>query len=205
MAKDPRFDPKLIRKKTDKSKKEDRTDDKILGKEIANNTILTEHLVNGAVTSEKLSNKIVIPGTLVWPNRPAFLVGWNGSISVSPTPIVIPLNGTVTFNRGNHLNTSTNRFVCPIEGLYMFGFSYLRNPSAIVVRANLYKNGSVLNQQLRTPEGFTGYNYTAGQWYIAYGNVSDYFELRISADQATTLYNDGGGLSYNWFCGYLVG
>lgn len=55
MAKDPRFDPRLVRKKTDESKKEDRTDDKILGKEIANNTILTDHLVNGAITAEKLA------------------------------------------------------------------------------------------------------------------------------------------------------
>lgn len=59
MAKDPRFDPRLVRKKTDESKKEDRTDDKILGKEIANNTILTDHLSNNIITTDKIVNSSI--------------------------------------------------------------------------------------------------------------------------------------------------
>lgn len=193
-AKDPRFNPK--------SQTEEK---KIQGQEIGNSTILSQHLASGAVTSEKLSPSIVVPGTITWPNRPAFLVGWNGSVSVSPTPKIIPLNGVVKLNRGEHLKTDQNRFICPIEGLYMFGFSYLRTPSTVVVRGNIYKDGINLQQQLRTAEGYSGYNYTAGQWYIVYAQANEYIDLRISADSNTTLYNDGGGLAYNWFCGYLVG
>lgn len=59
MAKDPRFDPKLNRESIS-AIAEDRTDSKIVGKEIANNTILSDHLVNGVITSEKLSS-ISIP------------------------------------------------------------------------------------------------------------------------------------------------
>jgi hypothetical protein len=126
-------------------------------------------------------------------------------MSVSGVATVPPNGGSVAFNVGSHFNTSTMRFTCPVAGLYCFGYSYLRNPSAIVVRANIYKNGVNQNQQLRTTEGFSGFNYTAGQWSIGYGNVGDYFELKISADSATTLYSDGGNREYNWFCGYLIG
>lgn len=87
MAKDPRFDPRLVRKKTDESKKEDRTDDKILGKEIANDTILTNHLVNGAISTDKIANSAVTP------IKTSFLT--NGQ-TISPTISIVgsPNGGT---------------------------------------------------------------------------------------------------------------
>lgn len=147
-----------------------------------------------------------VKGNILAPNRPAFLLGWPGTMSLTTTPIVPPTGGTVKFNNGNHFNTSTMRFVCPVAGLYSLGFSYLRQSgNSVVVRGNFYKNGAVLPQQLRSAEGYIGFNYTAGQWYIEYANAGDYFELKISADDPTSLYSDGGGLSYNWLCGYLIG
>lgn len=198
--KDVRFNPRYIKNTTNKRK-----DDKVQGEEIGNGTILSKHIADGNITGEKLASTINHSGYYISPNRPAFLVGWNGSVAVSPTPKIIPLNGVVKLNRGAHLKTDQNRFICPIEGLYMFGFSYLRTPSAVVVRGNIYKNGINLQQQLRTTEGYSGFNYTAGQWYIVYAQANEYIDLRISADSNTTLYNDGGGLAYNWFCGYLIG
>jgi len=110
MAKDPRFDPRLIRKKTDKSKKEDRTDDKILGKEIANNTILTEHLVNGAVTADKTSfstlkvgNKIISSST-----------SENAQVNINPFFSFFRPKGTKLYtddtfaSGGNSINTYNN-------------------------------------------------------------------------------------------------
>lgn len=195
MAKDPRFVPRNI--------EQERKETPVQGNQIFNNTITTNHIQNGAITAEKTT--FFNNGYIIQPNRPAFLLGWPGNMSVSGVATVPPTGGSVAFNVGSHFNTSTMRFTCPVAGLYCFGYSYLRNPSIIVVRANIFKNGVNQNQQLRTPEGFNGYNYTAGQWSIVYGNVGDYFELKIYADSSTTLYADGGGREYNWFCGYLIG
>jgi hypothetical protein len=183
--KDPRFVPKKV--------EDERKANPIAGKDIYNNTILPEH-------TTFFNN-----GYIIQPNRPAFLLGWPGAMSLTTTAVVPPTGGSVEFNTGGYFNTSTMRFTCPVAGLYSFGFSYLRIESAIIVRGNIYKNGTSLNQQLRSTAGFSGYNYTAGQWYITYGNVGDYFELKISADSPTTLYSDSGSRQYNWLCGYLIG
>lgn len=66
MSKDPRFDPEF-----QKNKQQTReSTNQIQGKEIGNNTILSEHLANGAVTSDKtnfstlnVGNKIISSST----------------------------------------------------------------------------------------------------------------------------------------------
>lgn len=150
-------------------------------------------------------NSITVNGPLTTPNRPAFLLGWPGNMSLTPTAVVPPLGGAIRYNIGNYFNTSTMRFTCPYTGLYMIGLSFLRNNNAIVCRGNVFKNGIELGQQLRTTEGYAGYNHSAGQWTVVSAIANDYIEVRISADSATTLYSDSGNLGYNWICGYFIG
>lgn len=149
---------------------------------------------------------LITSGPPSTPNRPAFFVGWPGSMSLTTTPALPPTGGTVKFNIGSYFNTSTMRFTCPIAGMYFIGSSYLRQASsAVVVRANAYKNGSPEPAQLRTTEAFTGYNYTAGQWWLIQANAGDLLDIRIWSDSPTSLYTDTGNGEYNWICGYLLG
>jgi hypothetical protein len=142
----------------------------------------------------------------VFPERPSFFIGWPGAMSLTGTAALPPTGGSVKFNNGSHFNTSTMRFTCPVAGLYLIGASYLRqNASNAVVRMNAFKNGTGENQQLRSTEAYTGFNYTAGQWWLIKANVGDLLDVRISADSATSLYADGGNGEYNWICGYLIG
>lgn len=108
MAKDPRFDPRLVRKKTDESKKEDRTDDKILGKEIANNTILTDHLVNGAVSTDKIANDSVSYSKL---SSRAVRVytsgGWTGSTGDRTAPFTDGMYNMWGYSAANSPSTYT--------------------------------------------------------------------------------------------------
>lgn len=140
------------------------------------------------------------------PGKPAFKIGWLGAMDLTSTPIVPPTGGTVKFNVGSHFNPSTMKFTCPVAGTYLMGCSYLRNSGTnAVVRANFYKDNVNQNQQLRGSEAFTGYNYTAGQWWVIIAEAGSVLELRISSDTATSLYSDGGNADYNWISGFLVG
>jgi hypothetical protein len=127
-------------------------------------------------------------------------------MSLTGTAALPPTGGTVKINVGSYFNPSTMRFTCPVAGVYIIGGAYLRQSgNNIVVRMNAYKNGVSEGQQLRSTEGYTGYNYTAGQWWIINANAGDLLDVRIWSDAPTTLYADTGGGEYNWISGYLLG
>ena len=107
MTKDPRFNPQITRNKTEETKKEDRTDRKIVGKELANNTILTDHLSNGIITTDKIANDSITSDKIA-----ANAVGTseiaNSSITSGKlTSISIPQ----PFHCASHLSTTTSGWV----------------------------------------------------------------------------------------------
>lgn len=77
MAKDPRFDPKILN-----NKKEERKDQKIVGKEISNTSILSNHLSDDAITTSKIADNAVTAAKIA-----TGAVG-NDEINTSATPTV---------------------------------------------------------------------------------------------------------------------
>ena len=57
-------------------------------------------------------------GAVLMPNKPAFQARGNSNNYIQTTPIPFP---SVDFNIGGHYNSSTYKFTCPIDGIYMFG------------------------------------------------------------------------------------
>ena len=96
-------------------------------------------------------------GRLTKPYQPAFLIGFPG-FNTTSTAVIVASGGTLLYNIGSHLNTSTMRFTCPVAGMYLFCASFLKASSAICFRGNFYKNGSAYGAQMRFTEGFNGYN-----------------------------------------------
>lgn len=121
MAKDPRFDPRLIRKKTDESKKEDRTDKKILGKEIANSTILTDHLVNESVVTEKIKNSSITSEKLTFISIPApFHSAYHLSTTTSGWVRVAQLKNMSSVEFWLKISVSGNHAMAKIVGNYTY-------------------------------------------------------------------------------------
>lgn len=144
-------------------------------------------------------------GQVTLPNQPAWLCGWNGSMATTTT-LTIP-TGWVTpvFNVGGYFNTATGLFTSPVAGRYYVFGSFLRTSGVVVCRGNFYVNNTTQGGQYRTTEGFTGYNNSCSHSAIVSVSAGDTISFRISSDSAFTIYNDGGGLNYNYFGGYFLG
>jgi hypothetical protein len=146
-------------------------------------------------------------GRVTKPYQPAFLVGFPG-FNTTSTPAIVPTGGTLAYNIGSNFNTSTMRFTAPVAGLYLFYAAFLRSSSAVVFRANFFKNGSFYSSQYRTTEGFTGYNETSIFSCIVQCSLNDIVDFRIASDSNSSIYNDSGALvggNYNHVGGYLLG
>lgn len=199
MAKDPRFDPRLIRKKTDESKKEDRTDDKILGKEIANNTILTDHLVNGAVSTDKIANGAVTPAKLSsdWPIFSVYSDLYiSGGIKYT-TDVIYQAStafGIISVVNSPYFTPANGRFTAPFAGYYYFSGQFSRSQGNATLE--IFKGVSSLG--IRSLSYGADWN-TASVSCITYLNKDEYVYLRFGATNGTTTY----GYRIN-FSGHLV-
>lgn len=114
------------------------------------------------------------------------------------------------FNNGNHYDVTNNYFLVPVSGIYLFYFSYLRANNQLVFRAIVVNadTNSRYNQspQLRSSEGWSGYNLSASQTSLFNCTAGDKLRLAISCDSAGgVIYDDNNSGNYNYFGGYLVG
>ena len=137
-------------------------------------------------------------GRVTMPYQPAFLATKNTSnLSTTGGGVKIPLDYTV-FNTGNHFNTSTNTFTCPVSGKYLFMWQGYQNGSA-QLRIDLYKNGA------RYVGGYiaisAGDGFSSSVLLDAAANDTVYLTLESAS---TTLYY-GGVNPHTYLTGYLLG
>ena len=148
-------------------------------------------------TNEIERMRIDSSGRVTTPYQPAFLATKNTTNFLTTNAVKIPLDYTV-FNTGNHFNTSTNTFTCPVSGKYLFMWQGYQNGS-VQLRIDLYKNGA---------------RYVGGYYAIS---ANDGFSSSVLLDAAandtvylvlqsasTTLYY-GGVEPHTYLSGYLLG
>ena len=150
---------------------------------------------NSATTRWTLSKE----GYITTPYMPAFDASRPGQSSGAHTGW-----NNVWVNRGNHFNQSSGRFTAPVDGVYTFYFTGIKNNQAgTTVRLYLEKNGVQLynSRHLRLDGGGTspyGDNGTM-QWTVTL-SAGDYV---MAATNAGNVYNSTD--EYTVFGGYLIG
>ena len=89
---------------------------------------------------------------------------------------------TVIQNIGNCYNTSTGRFTCPVNGIYLVIFEYYSNQSAVNGRASIRKNGTPI-MQLNGPYGqhTAAVTYCTAGTYLTAGAMAPQYSISFYA------------------------
>mgnify|MGYP001411886989 CR=1 FL=1 len=154
---------------------------------------------NSASNNQTEAMRINRDGQITTPYMPAFDTSRPGQQTGAHTGWT-----NVWVNRGNHFNQSNGRFTAPIDGVYTFYFTGIKNNQAgTTVRLYLEKNGAQLNgdRHLRLDGGGSspyGDNGTM-QWTITL-SAGDYV---MAATNAGNVYNSTD--EYTIFGGYMIG
>ena len=95
---------------------------------------------NTAAPTVKMS--IDATGRVTMPLQPAFSAYLSGNQSIAQSVTTLVTLDTDEFDIGNNFNTSTNRFVAPVAGRYLFtaGLQFLAS-TTVTAHTNLYING----------------------------------------------------------------
>lgn len=125
MAKDPRFDPEF-----QKNKQQTReSTNQIQGKEIGNNTILSEHLANGAVTPGKISTD--------WPVFAGTFASYGVNTNYFPALVS-------TVNVGFTVDAGASSLTIQQAGYYYVHAQQLVNTGGTVVYFNIRKDNNTI-------------------------------------------------------------
>ena len=78
-------------------------------------------------------------------------------------------HNSVLTNNGNHYNTSTSKFVCPVAGFYYASIMVMSNNSNTTMDLELHINGSNANNILVPYQAATGgsYNQVSGSTIVS--------------------------------------
>ncbi|NCX96850.1 MAG: hypothetical protein EBX41_10705, partial [Chitinophagia bacterium] len=150
-------------------------------------------------TSRVLLSSLYDNTILTKPIQPAFAIKANDHNITNPASGYAKINlPNVIFNQGNHWNTSTQRFVAPVNGVYSFsGMLRLNTLPANWVYPMLSVNnisyfeltGGALPGLTNIP---TTWSAVAANWHqLVKLNVNDYVELRVGMSSSGTYAVDG--------------
>jgi len=140
-------------------------------------------------------------GRILTPARPAFRAHKTDA-SVSATNNYV-LN-VASFNVGSHYSTSTGKFTCPINGVYVFYANILSANNQVSNDLSLYLNNTDTDDRLIRSRVDNGGNSNA------YATANIYFVGNFSTNDEVFLRVDSGeffGTDRTWaqFGGYLLG
>ena len=140
-------------------------------------------------------------GRLLTPARPAFRAHKTDG-NVSATNSYVP--NVASFNVGNHYSTSTGKFTCPINGVYVFYANILSGTNQASNDLSLYLNNTDTDDRLVRSRVDNGGNSNA------YATANIHFVGSFSANDEVFLQVDSGeffGTDRTWaqFGGYLLG
>jgi hypothetical protein len=142
--------------------------------------------------------KIDLNGIMTKPYHPVFDVAYSGSGYNATTTVLFD---QVYVNVGSHYNASTGRFTAPVDGVYTFYTTQIKNnDSPNVARRKFLKNGSTthnsrhLRLDLDQPYGDNG-TLVMTTSLVA----GDYIEVQVFAGSSY------GTREYDYFGGYLIG
>lgn len=149
-------------------------------------------------SSPTLVMKYDSAGRVTMPYQPAFHAVRTGG-NVSSTGIFIC--NTVTYNDGNHYNSSTGRFTAPVAGSYQMNFFVLAqngNNFDFAIRVN---GSQYPGMDIRCNSGAIGGNFTLSCSAIFKLSANDIVDPFISSYVSGPIY----GLGLNGFSMYLLG
>lgn len=147
-------------------------------------------------------------GQLKYPDLPVFVAQSNGAgtngMSLSSTMTELTLFTTVSLNQGNHYNSSTCRFTCPVAGIYEFGMNFIAGNANEIYRFMFYKNGVAQNPQLRLDASdTTNADYETGFISMYYSCIKgDEWSIYGKSDGGNDKFSN---LTYDYFQGRLIG
>jgi hypothetical protein len=137
--------------------------------------------------------KIDSSGRVTMPYQPFALVDFGGGGYVS-TSGILPFDN-IAQNQGNHYNTSTYKFTCPVSGVYRVSGKIITQNNNDLGHFNLFLN------DVQTMRSYTVYRGWGGDFTI-YCAAND--TLHLTIDAAQVYYNNGSN-RYSWATYYLLG
>jgi hypothetical protein len=144
-------------------------------------------------------------GVVTKPNQPAFFAHRNGGNYTETTATAkVYIDGT-RFNHGGHYDTTNNRFVAPVDGVYQFNASvncyYIS--SGYQLRAFLYVNGSnyVVGDSFHSANN--AHDLVASVSHVINLSANDYVEVWSFSDDGSRGFSSS--VIWNTFSGYLIG
>lgn len=133
-------------------------------------------------------------GRVTIPYQPFALVDFGGSGYVSVSAGIVAFNNIVQ-NQGNHYNTSTYKFTCPVAGVYRVSAKFITAGNVDLGHINLYKNN------VRVFKSYTVYRGWSGDFTI-HCSANDI--LHLDTDSAS-VWQATGIDRYSWGSYYLLG
>jgi len=136
-------------------------------------------------------------GRVTMPYQPAFMAGSNSSVVTLSGGTVLPFN-LISFNIGNHFNTSTSTFTAPIAGRYLFTFQVYNNSNnqasvTLVVNGTEVDAGSDKYPFIFIPSGMANNTHTSQG--ILNLNANDAVKVQARSGYSAQLYMGHSGFS----------
>ena len=162
------------------------------------NNVQSFYLPNGAQSGVAGLN-IDGAGRVTTPSQPAFEVTNNPGIVAGNTVTW----GTVSTNRGNNWDASTNSFVAPVAGFYCFTLTIFTDRTTATGDFfwDVYLNNSFRHRLYQAKNGSTNSHLQLNAAFAFYLSLSDSVKIYYATGPANT----AAGSTHNKFAGFLVG
>ena len=162
------------------------------------NNVQSFYLPNGAQSGVAVLN-IDGAGRVTTPSQPAFEVTNNPGIAAGNTVTW----GTVSANRGNNWDASTNSFVAPVAGFYCFTLTIFTDRTTATGDFfwDVYLNNSFRHRLYQAKNGSTNSHLQLNAAFAFYLSLSDSVKIYYATGPANT----AAGSTHNKFAGFLVG